>query len=278
MPRPLPAPTRFSTPDRRQLHSRDMDNQPPQVKSFGDLCHLSETADGKISRFAVTTRDYQVWIGEAPVSLNNLSLENITDNLKSVIPDEDVYPKAPSHITTASVSIDSNIFVKGPKIGSYNELVGTDTLPKLLLQEAEILEILRRNQHQNIIQYHGVIVRRGRIVGLALDRHPRTLELEARLQKRKIDYDMCFDAIKAAVNHLHSLGLAHNDLNPNNIMMDKGGRPILVDYGSCQPFGKPLLTAGTPGWCDENFTTSAQQNDEFSLKQLQIWLQKIVIK
>ncbi|KAF2679216.1 hypothetical protein K458DRAFT_445933 [Lentithecium fluviatile CBS 122367] len=232
----------------------------------------NETADGKISRFAVRTRDYQVWIGEAPVGLDTLSLQDITDNLKSVIPDEDIYPEAPPRITTASVSIDSNIFVKGPKIGCYNELVGTDTLPKLLLQEAEILEFLRRNQHENIIQYHGVIMRRGRIVGLALDRHPRTLELEARLQNRKIDYDMCFNAIKAAVNHLHSLGLAHNDLNPYNIMMDKGGRPILVDYGSCQPFGKPLLTAGTPGWCDENFTISAQQNDEFSLKQLQIWL------
>ncbi|KAF1841635.1 uncharacterized protein K460DRAFT_344640 [Cucurbitaria berberidis CBS 394.84] len=255
-----------------------MDYQPPQVESFGDLCHLSETADGKTSRFAVTSRDYQVWIGEAPVGLSDLSLETITDTLKSVIPDEDIYPEAPSHITTASDSIDSNIFVKGPKIGCYNELVGTDTLPKLLLQEAETMEILRCSQHRNIVRYHGVITRRGRIVGLALDRHPRTLDLEVRLQKRKIDYNMCFNAIKAAVKHLHSLQLAHNDLNPNNIMMDKDGSPILIDFGSCQPFGKPLLTAGTPGWCDGNFITSAQQNDEFSLKKLQVWLQSIVIK
>ncbi|KAF1912323.1 hypothetical protein BDU57DRAFT_532549 [Ampelomyces quisqualis] len=111
-------------PDFRQLLPRDMDNQPPHVKSFGDLSHLSETANGKVPRFTVTTRNDRVWIDEAPVSIHELSLENSTHNRKSEIPDDDIYPETPSHITTALVSIDSIIFVKDPGIGSYNELVG----------------------------------------------------------------------------------------------------------------------------------------------------------
>ncbi|KAF2241904.1 serine/threonine-protein kinase-like protein [Trematosphaeria pertusa] len=256
-----------------------MHNQPPQVESFRDLCYLGEvssTADDgshKFSRFAVITHDYHVWIGQAPIRNKDLSPKNITDSLKLIL-DEDVYPEPPSHITSASVSIDGNVFVKGPKVGGYNAFAGTGALRKLLLQEAETLEILRRNQPPTIIRYHGSIIRRGRIVGLVLDRHPRTLELEARLKKRKIDSDMCFDGIKAAVEHLHSLGLAHNDLNSYNIMMDEDGTPVLIDYGSYQPFGKSLLTAGTPGWVDENFTTSAQRNDEIALGKLQVWLKE----
>ena len=39
-------------------------------------------------------------------------------------------------------------------------------------------------------------------------------------------------ALRSAVDHLHSVvGVAHNDLNPNNIMVvDK--MPVLIDFGT----------------------------------------------
>jgi hypothetical protein len=44
-------------------------------------------------------------------------------------------------------------------------------------------------------------------------------------------------------------------------MVDKYDTPIInIDYGSCQPFGAILITMGTPGWIDEDFTISAQQH------------------
>jgi len=45
--------------------------------------------------------------------------------------------------------------------------------------------------------------------------------------------------------------------------------PVIIDYGSCQPFGNDLITTGTPGWFDESFTTSAQQHDEIALGKLE---------
>ncbi len=81
--------------------------------------------------------------------------------------------------------------------------------------------------------------------------------------------------IISAVCYLHSLGLAHNDLTPMNIMVDKCNNPIIIDFGSCQPFGSILITAGTPGWIHEDFTISAQKHDESALDKIRRWLEEI---
>jgi hypothetical protein len=58
-----------------------------------------------------------------------------------------------------------------------------------------------------------------------------------------------------------------------NIMFNERG-PILIDFGSCQPFGCKLITAGTPGWFDDDFTLSAPQHDETALNKIRTWLEK----
>jgi serine/threonine protein kinase len=55
--------------------------------------------------------------------------------------------------------------------------------------------------------------------------------------------------ILAVVADLHSRGLAHLDLKPENIVL-RDGRPVVIDYGSArvigapQPVGKPIGTEG----------------------------------
>ena len=81
--------------------------------------------------------------------------------------------------------------------------------------------------------------------------------------------------IETAVAHLHSLGLAHNDLNPSNVVIGKNKEAILIDFGSCQPFGKKPMSTGTPGWIDEDFTTSAQEHDLAALPKIKTWLDNV---
>jgi serine/threonine protein kinase len=56
-------------------------------------------------------------------------------------------------------------------------------------------------------------------------------------------------APESAIKHLHSHGLAHNNLTSSNIMVNKEGIPVLIDFGECQPIGSHLkYIRGTPGW------------------------------
>lgn len=257
-----------------------MSNEVPQIDSIRDLrplCEVFALENGRQvflrSTFAFVTDDYRVYFGEAPVRKKVLKPKDIKEYLKHV-PDEEVYPKAQSHITTVSTLINGDIYVKRPKLTNYDTMKGTGLLPKLLLQEAEIFELLIRNQHPNIVRYHGSVIERGCIVGLVLDRHPTTLEHRLQNGSRDFDVKLCINGITSAIEHLHSLGLAHNDLTPMNILVDKRDTPIIADFGSCQPFGKGLITAGTPGWIDEEFTTSERRHDEIALGKIRTWLEE----
>jgi len=134
------------------------------------------------------------------------------------------------------------------------------------------MQVLLHNPHPNIIRYHGCVLRRGRIVRIVLDRLPMTLEQRLEEVMRPLDVETCMSKITSAVRHLHSLGLAHNDLTPMNIMVDEHDIPVIIDSGSCQRFGGELITAGTPGWIEEDFAHSSQCHDEFALGKLGAWL------
>jgi len=56
--------------------------------------------------------------------------------------------------------------------------------------------------------------------------------------------------------------------------MIRDGTPVLIDFGSCQPFGANLQSLGTDGWYEEEFFTSEAKHDEYSLKKLKGWLQE----
>ncbi|KAF2724790.1 kinase-like protein [Polychaeton citri CBS 116435] len=201
-----------------------------------------------------------------------LSAKEIKESLELLL-DGDVCPEvSTSPIVTFLASINDKVFSKRPKLNLAFE--GTGLLFELLLQEAQLMKILLRNPHPNIIRFHGCLTRRRRIVGLVLDRYDMTLK--QRLERDMIgrfDVENFVTQIKSATVHLHSLGLAHNDLNPMNIMVnDENDMLFLIDFGSCQPFGSTLITAGTPGWNDEDYTTPAKKHDMIALDRLTSWL------
>jgi serine/threonine protein kinase len=224
------------------------------------------------SSFGHITDEYVAYFGQSKFRKCELNQKIIRESLQR-LPDQDVYPEAPSDITVISPPIDKTLFLKKPKL--HLDFLGTGLLPKLMLHEAETMELLLRNPHPHIVRYHGCLIKRGRIVSLVLDRLPITLQHRLQKNAQHFDVEDCMNKIEAAVQHLHSLGLAHNDLTPMNIMVDKCDDPVIIDYGSCQPFGNTLITAGTPGWFDEDFTESAQKHDEIALKKIRRWAETL---
>jgi serine/threonine protein kinase len=258
-----------------------MDGQALPIKSVRDLSPLYEAFSEEddehgqpiflYSSFGFITNEYIAYFGQSNLRKYQLTAKDIKKSLE-LLPDEDVYPEVPSNVTAFSKSIDSNMFLKGPKLNTAFK--GTGLLPKLLLQEVEIMEFLMRNPHPNIIGYRGCMIKRGRVVGLVLDRHPMTLKQRLQKGARNFDIENCFRKITSAARHLHLLGLAHNDFTPMNIMIDECDTPIVIDYGSCRPFGSTLITGGTPGWIDEDFTISEQKHDEVGLRKIRAWLEE----
>jgi serine/threonine protein kinase len=120
--------------------------------------------------------------------------------------------------------------MKRPSLLAY----ANDNLDTQIAREVDVCEILRQNPHPNIAIYYGYEESHGRVAGVCYRRYTSTL-LEAvnlgRLDKRRFASSglelvtdktiSSLERVLDGIQHLHSLGIVHNDINPANIMFDK---------------------------------------------------------
>jgi serine/threonine-protein kinase len=109
--------------------------------------------------------------------------------------------------------------------------------------------LLARVRHQNVVTIYGAEAIDGRI-GLWMELvKGRTLEETLRsgrtftaAEVTRLGADLC-----AAVAAVHAAGLLHRDIKAQNIMLDAGGRLVLMDFGAGHEAGSAGQTlAGTP--------------------------------
>ena len=249
----------------------------PDIQSRRDLTALCEVEDAETgvvlrSTFTYVDDNGAAWFGQIPgVRKYDLSVEDLRRSLKR-IPDEAIYPMMTPNLTALTDGDVKNYFVKRPKFLCLDSPDETELLPRMLIEEAHILEFLKLHQHRNLVRYHGCTSRNGRLTGIALERFDVILQHRFEDEPRDLDIEACIDGIRAGVEHLHALGLAHNDLNPMNIALDKEDLPVILDFGSCRKFGETLLSAGTSGWIDEDYSTSAWHHDKVAIQKLESWL------
>ncbi|KAL3465582.1 hypothetical protein BJX64DRAFT_285514 [Aspergillus heterothallicus] len=226
----------------------------------------------------------QVYYGVSHRHSSVLRPSTVQSTLRAV-PEEEIFPLLPADNTVtvapAAVLADPRlIFEKQCFLHCYGGQMGTDKCARGFLHEVLVTEKISATDppHPYIIGYHGCRVEDGRIKSLVLERLERTLGAYAQTPEfASLDKHAFWERIKSAVEHIHALGLAHNDLNPANIMVreTKGGEaePVLIDFGSCAPFGGELsLTTGTEGWIENLFNTSEKGHDVYALGKLKEWL------
>lgn len=209
---------------------------------------------------------------------NRLDSPKTLDDLQEVkrVPTED---RGPEVKTTWSA-----VYVKAPSLLAYVD----GNLEEQISREVETCEILRKNPHPNIASYYGCIESHGRVSGLCFKQYASTL-LEAVNPRRvgkvaflssarelvKENMKSGLEGILAAITHLHSLGIVHNDINPANIMLDEDGTLILIDFDSCRYIGESLRnteTKRTRHWHDPTVDISLEKNDLEAFRDLQVWL------
>lgn len=259
-----------------------------EITKLSDLCSICEDiveSDGdQVPRtaFAAVDPEENAYFGiKLGIHIKQLTVEIARDCLRP-LPDEEIYPKFPAGLTTAPDDCTGR-YVKRTAWPSYLDFMGSAFLPKLMLQEAQTMEFLAQHPHPNIVGYYGCRVKRGRITGLTLETFSFPYDLafattRPDLYRGLINKDCIMSGLRSAVQHLHSIGLAHNDINPANIMLGKGGEPKLIDFGSCQPVGKHLMSCGTAGWRQGHFHTSEIAHDEYSLELLGPWLESLITR
>ncbi|KAI1735349.1 kinase-like domain-containing protein [Xylaria scruposa] len=180
------------------------------------------------------------------------------------IPEEHIWPLADPSLTQAPDPLPVASYKKLPRLLGYDGK-DPDFIPRVTLSEARVCEILKNHPHPNIARYLGCIIKDGKVKGLGFDNYPVTL---GKMLENETPFDRqrCIRGIEAGVQHMHDLGLAHNDLNPENIMMH-GDNPIIIDFDSCKPEGEKLLKGGTYEWSPAK-GYSKRENDHYSLSKI----------
>jgi len=131
--------------------------------------------------------------------------------------------------------------------------------------------MLRLYPHPNIAQYLGIVVKDGRIRGICFAEYSRTLSQMLK-DGTSFQRDVVLGGIKAGIQHMHGLGLVHNDLHLSNIMMD-GDTPIVIDFDSCKQEGDKLGSkAGNFGRTVDGEDFARRDNDLYSLSEIQVAL------
>jgi hypothetical protein len=216
-------------------------------------------------------RDYfSSRVDQQSPELKNLDLASLE---LTRIPTEHFCPKLKEGITQAPQSLPGN-YTKRPSLLTWDPLdEDPESIGKLVLQEAQICEILKKHPHPNIVQYFGCTVEEGRVTGLCLANYVTTLS-ENLVDASPAQRNAYYQGLEKGVRHLHQLGLIHNDLNPSKIMMD-GETPVIIDFDSCRPKGEKLGDkAGTFEWELEEAEFATPENDFRSLEKLKAFILK----
>jgi serine/threonine protein kinase len=246
--------------------------------------------NGASDHLCVTARDgFNMYVGKRLIqerrTIDNTPFENMVANLRP-IPKEHIYPEYDSVLTRFDPGFrDVSIFYKAPSVSGYMENQ-SDRIATTLLEEARIHEAVSRSPHRNLGVYLGCVVDNGRVVRLAFRKYTRTLytlflSSEA-LPPARIRNIM--QQVKSGATHLHTIGLAHNDISPSNIMLDSNGdgsdNVVLIDLDCCRPLGQPIACGGVvAGWRGplfdngKRFNISSAECDSLAIQYIETWLE-----
>ncbi|KAK0247097.1 hypothetical protein LTS09_017766 [Friedmanniomyces endolithicus] len=168
-------------------------------RDLTDLCEVEDPETGTVLRTTFTFVDIHdaAWFGQVPgIRKYDLTVEDLRQNLLRV-PDDTIYPEVTPGITILPDGSDvKSLFIKRPKLLCLDNPDETELLPKMLLEEAEVLEFLKSRSHKNLVRYYGCVSRRGRIVGIALEKHDVILQYRFEDDPRDLDIDACIEGIR----------------------------------------------------------------------------------
>jgi serine/threonine protein kinase len=258
-----------------------MDYETPDGSQFSlqEVFHDSDgTASPVFSYTSVTALvNGSAFAGKSPQRMSEVDEIEVL-NLLRPVPLENINPLIPDGFTQVrldAVTHNTNdYYLKAPSFMYEDTEPGRTFVADCLLNEARVLEQLRGHTHPNIAHYFGCVVKDGRITQICLKRYQCSLADYAERSLSQQQRRDIHEGVVAAVKHLHGLGLAHNDVCPHNVCVDDQGRPAIVDFDSCLPFGEKLLK-GVAADAYGGHQVSAKENDLQGLEDFKYFLDSL---
>lgn len=199
------------------------------------------------------------------------------------IPKERIYPKAEGeNFTWMTEETSKSCYVKYPGVLDWEKEKDSTSDPwkDLLLREARFGEILGRSPHPNVATYLGCVRDDRWILGVCFAKCKKNLwdriivDKDTSLARPDL-LEAVLAGIRNGIEHIHSLGYCHNDVNATNIMFDDNNTPIIIDFETCCPEGEELtLKRGMVGWYDESSKHSCRKNDYYGLQKIEEFINK----
>jgi serine/threonine protein kinase/lipoprotein NlpI len=144
-----------------------------------------------------------------------------------------------------------------------------DIVTWALKRFAESTNRLAKLSHPNIVEVLNYVADNG--TGYMVMEHVEGQTLEEWLRARKsapelVELGPIFDPIFDAIEYVHSKGLIHRDIAPDNIMIRKSdGRPVLIDFGALKIIEEHTRAHGTApksfGVAKMNYSPPEQTED-----------------
>ncbi|PWY73221.1 hypothetical protein BO94DRAFT_525258 [Aspergillus sclerotioniger CBS 115572] len=182
--------------------------------------------------------------------------------------------------------LNSGLYIKTPNPKYFNE---GSSLEDRLHHEYQVCKILQKDPHPNIAFYYGYQEQGGHLSGLCFKRYAKTLmqkvnpEGLSKEEFRASDRKRVDDAVKRSlegiwegIQHLHKLGLVHNNINPSTIMFDEQENPVIVGFTHIREEKTSLCYPPvwrTPHWHDPKVQTALDSNDLYAFEELKTWLE-----
>ncbi|KAK0704524.1 kinase-like domain-containing protein [Lasiosphaeris hirsuta] len=196
--------------------------------------------------------DDQLFVGTIDGSPSEHTVEQINEALEQVSNERIFFPLpvpwffANTHVTVANEWLDDaeEWFLKRPWLTRIINCPhdAPTVVAEWFAIEVKMLELLSSYpQHPNIVKYHGCRVRKGRVTGVYLDKVEGGNLWEHMQSGKTVEKEAFLAALESAILHLHNIvGIAHNDIQPFNIMVSPAGIPTLVDLGSSELVGEEI--------------------------------------
>jgi serine/threonine protein kinase len=165
--------------------------------------------------------DGNAYVGRSTQHLDDLEEEDVIELLEP-IPPGNIFPPFSDDLTEAPPFDMSGHYLKAPQFAYEDREPGRTFVADRLKSEAMTLERLSKNPHRSIVTYHGCVVKDGRITHLCLTRCYCNLVEYQEIGPGKEECERIVEQVRSGLEHLHGLGIAHNDINPGELLFNEG--------------------------------------------------------